>query len=293
MDRAAIKLEAKDKISSIRGSFVCVTLIIFATSLVISLAANAIGNNSGAEFLTSAFNLLVAPMLTIALSFFLVQGWRNRSPRTGDWMNAIFDRYGRKLGGYLWMALKIILWTLPFVAALMIYGVAVDFEGAVSQTPLADGIPFNFSYSAGSAAYTTKLYFRSDDAVKLIVPAIICIALYVTVIRVAYSYYFTTYILAACPNVMARDAVKLSVRMTKGYRWKIFVTELSFLGWALLSVLTLGILYLTYVGPYMGLTIAGIFDTLKEEGIREGRLTHADFGEEAPAQDSIEDGRQA
>ncbi len=299
MNRAAIKLEAKEKIREIRGSYVCIALIIFATSLIISLAANGIGSDQGASLLTSAFNLFVAPMMSMAVLFFAVQGWRGNTPRTGDWMNAVFERYGRKLGGYLWMALKIILWMLPFAAAIVLYASIVDLRGVITETArpaafsFSTSINFRYTYQTGLMRYSPTLYITSDDAMKLIVPGLIYLAMMVALIRVSYSYFFTTYVLAACPNVGARDAVKLSVKMTKGYRRKIFVTELSFLGWSLLSVLTFGILLLVYVGPYVSLTFAGMFDTIKKEGIESGRLTYADFGEEAPETEKIEDGDQA
>ena len=49
---------------------------------------------------------------------------------------------------------------------------------------------------------------------------------------------------------------------TKG---ELFVLYLSFLGWDLLSLLTLGILEIVYVAPYKAAAVAGFYDAIKGE----------------------------
>ena len=93
----------------------------------------------------------------------------------------------------------------------------------------------------------------------------------------AYSYCMTPYILANEPGVEATEALKLSMRMTEGHKWEIFVFELSFLGWELLSCLTMGILDLVYVGPYRETAMAGLYLELRENAIRNGIINEAEF----------------
>ena len=87
------------------------------------------------------------------------------------------------------------------------------------------------------------------------------------------SYSMTQYLLADCPNVKARDALKLSMRMMNGHKWEYFVLGLSFLGWILLSVLTLGILSVFYVDPYMRSSFAEYYLELRDEALRTGAIT--------------------
>lgn len=82
------------------------------------------------------------------------------------------------------------------------------------------------------------------------------------------AYSLTPYILAEYPNVEASQATKLSDRMTKGYKMDIFVAYLSFLGWELLSVFTFGILDIVFTGPYLSLTMGGIYQELKQNAIQ-------------------------
>ncbi len=89
----------------------------------------------------------------------------------------------------------------------------------------------------------------------------------------AYSYSMTTYILGDCPDVKAKDALKLSMRMMKGHKWQLFVLQLTFIGWDILTILTLGILGVFYVEPYKAITYAGFYDEIKNEAIRTGAVT--------------------
>lgn len=89
----------------------------------------------------------------------------------------------------------------------------------------------------------------------------------------ALAYFMTPYILADSKNVSATDALKLSMRMTKGYKGEIFVMGLSFIGWAILTGLTCGILGILYTGPYMSTSFAGLYHELKANAIARGVVT--------------------
>jgi len=94
-------------------------------------------------------------------------------------------------------------------------------------------------------------------------------------------YYFTYNILADCPNVKATDAIKISMRITEGHKMDVFIFILSWIGWMILSVFTLGILYVVYVGPYMATADAGFYLELRDKALREGKITLEDLGFEA------------
>jgi len=86
----------------------------------------------------------------------------------------------------------------------------------------------------------------------------------------ALAYSMTHFILAEYPNVHARQALKLSMKMTAGHKGKLFVLGLSFIGWMMLSGLTFGILYFVYVGPYMYSTFAGFYTELRDKALADG-----------------------
>lgn len=89
----------------------------------------------------------------------------------------------------------------------------------------------------------------------------------------ALAYFMTPYILADTKEVRPTQALKLSMRMTKGYKGKIFVTYLSFIGWAILTALTFGILAIFWTGPYMETSFAGLYSELKQNALDNGVVT--------------------
>lgn len=84
-------------------------------------------------------------------------------------------------------------------------------------------------------------------------------------IVVSYGLDMVPYILADNPGIGIMDAIKASWEMMKGYKWKLFVFDLSFIGWIILDVLTLGILGIFYVNPYIGSSHAAFYEALKAE----------------------------
>lgn len=89
----------------------------------------------------------------------------------------------------------------------------------------------------------------------------------------AIAYFMTPYILAESKNVTATDALKLSMRMTYGHKGEIFVMGLSFIGWAILTGLSGGILGILYTGPYMYTSFAGMYEELKQNALARGIVT--------------------
>ena len=94
----------------------------------------------------------------------------------------------------------------------------------------------------------------------------------------ALAYSFAPIILADCPDVTARQALKVSMRITEGRKMDIFVFGLSWLGWFALSILTCGILWVVYVGPYYYTAYAGLYVEMREEALADGRITLDDLG---------------
>lgn len=77
----------------------------------------------------------------------------------------------------------------------------------------------------------------------------------------AYSYSMCFYILADNPDIGIREALNESKRITQGYKMDLFILDLSFLGWGILSVLTLGIGFFWLV-PYMQVTMGNVYRRL-------------------------------
>ncbi|MFT6908975.1 MAG: putative membrane protein [Oleiphilaceae bacterium] len=90
-------------------------------------------------------------------------------------------------------------------------------------------------------------------ALLLIVPGIMA----------AFSYMLTFFILADDPSLTPSEAINKSKEMMQGYKWKAFLLSCRFIGWALLSILTLGI-GLLWLLPYMGMSFAKFYEDIKQ-----------------------------
>ena len=81
-------------------------------------------------------------------------------------------------------------------------------------------------------------------------------------IIVAYGLFEVPYLLNEDPTISGMAAIRRSWEDMKGHKGELFVLQLSFLGWFLLTVLTMGILGIFYVGPYYELANAGFYHEL-------------------------------
>lgn len=82
--------------------------------------------------------------------------------------------------------------------------------------------------------------------------------LFIPGIIAQYNYAMTSYILAEHPELSANEAISLSKRMMRGNRWRLFCLEFSFIGWAVLTIFTLGIGSLWLI-PYVQAAFAHFY----------------------------------
>ncbi len=135
----------------------------------------------------------------------------------------------------------------------MAWGVAVTF------LELSRGIKVNYGnlfegYKDFVRIFTTlllKTVYVMLWTLLLIVPGIIK----------NYSYAMTEYVLADRKDLSYNQAIEESMRLMQGNKWRLFVLDLSFIGWALLCLLTMGIGFLFLV-PYMHVARAHFYADL-------------------------------
>ena len=84
-----------------------------------------------------------------------------------------------------------------------------------------------------------------------------------------YSYGVVRYILADNPQIGYDRALKLSMEMTHGYKWDMFVLDLSFIGWFLLGAIPCG-LGIIFVQPYYQTAKAQMYQFLRQKAVMNG-----------------------
>ena len=97
----------------------------------------------------------------------------------------------------------------------------------------------------------TDITWSIGAIIGIVIICLFIVAL--TIFELAIS--LTPYIIIEHEHLSTLEAMNLSMRMMKGNKWKYFVIQISFIGWAILSLFTLGIGYLWLI-PYVSLTQA-------------------------------------
>jgi len=110
---------------------------------------------------------------------------------------------------------------------------------------------FNKFWGAFKVTFLTGL-FTALWSLLFVIPGIIK----------AFSYSMAMYILAENPEIGALEAINRSKAMMDGHKMELFVLELSFIGWHLLGMVTLGIAYV-WVIPYISATTANFYNSIK------------------------------
>lgn len=78
------------------------------------------------------------------------------------------------------------------------------------------------------------------------------------------SYSMTFYIMRENPEMKGEQAIQHSMAMMQGRKMDLFLLELSFIGWALLAVLTAGIGFIWLI-PYMSTAMGAFYEELKKD----------------------------
>ena len=136
----------------------------------------------------------------------------------------------------------------PFTVGLAIFALALSRNQDPKFSQLFAG--FN-KFGVALGAYLLQGLFVLLWSLLLIIPGIIA----------ALSYSQTYFIIAENDSIGPLEAITKSKMMMKGNRWKFFCLGLRFLGWLLLSILTLGI-GLLWLIPYIWISYAKFYDDI-------------------------------
>ena len=127
------------------------------------------------------------------------------------------------------------------------------------------------------SSITFNGYFRSLAAMLLVslVVSLLTLLLIIPGVIASMAFYLTPYILKDNPELSVLDTLRLSRKMMQGHKMELFCLQLSFIGWGLLNLLTLGIGTL-WLLPYMTTTMAAFYQDLRLQYImKEGQQESA------------------
>lgn len=174
-----------------------------------------------------------------------------------------YDMYGIKimigLSGIIFLLVKV------FLGNPMVVGGCRFFIKNQTVNPTAAELGFVFQpQSYGNAVLTMFLrnLYISLWSLLLVVPGIIK----------HYEYLMVPYILAENPEMDSREAFLISRRMMMGQKLNVFILDLTFIGWVIVSKLTFGIAGIFFVQPYYQATKAELYSVNRMKAYQEGYI---------------------
>ena len=157
-----------------------------------------------------------------------------------------------QLPGTLVLFVSVMVWLLGAVllAGHTLYHLGIRRGEEMEYTTLFDGFAFVGKVILLQLVMTL---FISLWSMLFVIPGLIA----------SYRYRFAMYNLCENPEMGVMEALAMSCTQTRGHKMDLFVLDLSFLGWSLLCVLTLGIGNI-WITPYVVQTNLGYFRQIKQ-----------------------------
>ena len=194
--------------------------------------------------------------------------------------NPVFTAEGFGIEGGLSTTDILIAAGVAFVIGIVVLAIALALEAFIAN-PLEVGTARFFTRNLNQPAEVKEAAFGFDNNYRETVKTMFwrdiytllwALLLIIPGIVKAYEYRMIPYLLADDPTMTKDEAFAESKRMMTGNKWRAFVLDLSFLGWYLLAIPTLGLVTIFYASPYKKMTDAALYEKLRydQDGTYEG-----------------------
>ena len=244
-----LKEKAKKSLSGKYGDAIGVIIILFLISLFIGILLAPLKlSDEATNSLSNFIEFVVSCLLTFGVISFFLKLSRDEEVE----INELWSKTG------MWY---------KFLGACAVLGIITSLIAIVGV--VAAFIPLGFMINGNIFSnLSTTIVWQDIINSNMIIPMgalTILIAIITTIILVIVStrYQLVFYILLDNPDMGIVDAFRLSSKMMKGHIIDYLALQLSFLGWMILGILTLGILYLWLI-PYIAVTDCNFYNQLKK-----------------------------
>lgn len=223
------RTEARRKLSGKWGKAVFIVLAYMALTFVIGFIEGLFPESM--EEIFGLVNTIINVPLSFGLVFAFLKLFNGEDVKAFDFATLGFSNFGKSWGVAFQMFLKMILPEIAVIVSFLILMI-----GGISTGIMVSAYP-----STSASAFS--MFMLIVGVVLVIVSSVWA--------TTKYYYYKLAYLIAADNEDMSTaDAVEESQRLMTGKRASLFCLELSFIGWAILSVATMGIGFLWLV-PYV------------------------------------------
>ncbi len=197
-------------------------------------------------------NIFIAVPIQIGMVYYFLKLAQEKHTDVG-YIFKPFNFYGNSLLAWFLKTIIILLASLPLIVILIFW--AVDYS-TNATVPSTSGI------------------------ISMLIVVLLALIL---VIWVAIRLFLVYYILCDYPSYAADKAIGLSFKAMKGKEWKLIGLYLSFIGWFLLTFVTLGIAGLWFA-PYLSESLVYFYLDIKQAENFEQKIYSDIHKEEMPPQ---------
>lgn len=191
-------------------------------------------------------NALVATIIFLALTLFF---------SSNDAINSYYQRI---------VINPFIGYSLSFVSLFVLLPLAVGYSNSMRVLlETGDNRLTNNSFSLGFGNWLHVVWGMILSTIYIFLWTLLLI---IPGIIKSYSYALTPYILVEHPEMSANEAIEESMRLMDGHKFDLFYLQLSFIGWAILSILSLGLGFFWLI-PYQMTAQAAFYRDIKNEAM--------------------------
>lgn len=191
-------------------------------------------------------NALVATIILVALALFF---------SSNDAINSYYQRI---------VINPFIGYSLSFVSLFVLLPLAVGYSNSMRVLlETGDNRLTNNSFSLGFGNWLHVVWGMILSTIYIFLWTLLLI---IPGIIKSYSYALTPYILVEHPEMSANEAIEESMRLMDGHKFDLFYLQLSFIGWAILSILSLGLGFFWLI-PYQMTAQAAFYRDIKNEAM--------------------------
>lgn len=191
-------------------------------------------------------NALVATIILVALALFF---------SSNDAINSYYQRI---------VINPFIGYSLSFISLFVLLPLAVGYSNSMRVLlETGDNRLTNNSFSLGFGNWLHVVWGMILSTIYIFLWTLLLI---IPGIIKSYSYALTPYILVEHPEMSANEAIEESMRLMDGHKFDLFYLQLSFIGWAILSILSLGLGFFWLI-PYQMTAQAAFYRDIKNEAL--------------------------
>lgn len=245
LDRAEIKREAKSIMRGARVSPYLMTLLLLGITYILDRLVEMV--EYGSPFYSYTFMSRYGDIIASG---------------DVDALELLISTIPENTTGSVFFSILVSLFGVVLSGGYYIYCMGVRQRLAMPYATLADGLGVAGKLIWCSIQVTVRTFLW---AMLFVIPGVIAI----------YRYRFAYYNILTDASLSASDAIRLSCEQTRGMKGRLFVLDVSFLGWMILASLLAGVLNI-WLTPYMTLCDLAYF----EEGQR--RLGRSPYGTPPP-----------